>query len=339
MEKSDLTNSSFITISLGILMVLVFVMFPLNSCKTAENPSLEEVWDENSRCPAGQWGIDTSNYYAYRHDCLPYQSAHFTVYSDGSSWEAKQQLAEIAEEAFAQLVPEFSINSIENELQFTEGYTYYIYAEKYIDYVAMGFRNGFYIAAIDNAIMPDVYTRDPANYRYVVKHELTHVFQFTLTDCPSNEACPYWLGVWFREGQAIIMGGGQHMMVSTLGEFHEWINDPDHVNPISIHRSTDFPDQGGGYYPMFALAYYYLTDIEYGHGSTIRDMRNLFQFMAEGDGFHEAFERALNISVEYFHDNFYSLMENYLEQIENNTGNTLSEKINYFNDLCYHFHK
>jgi len=310
-ENND-KNSSFLITFLIVFLTLGSVVFFLNSCKTSK-----EHFDENYRCPAEQWGIDTSNYYNYRHDCSPFQSTHFTVYSDGSSREAKQQLAEIAEEIFTQLVPEFLINSIESELQFTEGYTYYIYAEKYIDTVAMGFRNGFYIAAIDNDSIPDVYTRDPAQYRYVVKHELTHVFQFTLTDCPSNEACPYWLGVWFREGQAIVMGGkGEEIRISTVAELNEWIADPNRVNPISIHRSTDYPEQTGGYYAMFALAYTYLVDANVGHGATVSDMRNLFQLMKEGVPFEEAFENALNMSVAFFHDHFYTLMDTYLRRTE-----------------------
>ena len=300
----------------AFLLLVVAVVFLTNACQTQE-----EVADSDTACPAEQWAIDTSNYYAYRHDCSPYQSVHFTVYSDGSSMEAKQQLAEIAEEAFAQLVTEFLITNIETELQFTEGYTYYIFAEKYIDAVGMGFRNGFYIAAIDNAQIPDVYSRDPRAYRYVVKHELTHIFQFTLTDCPSNEACPDWLGVWFREGQAIVMGGmGEEIRVNTLAELQEWIADPDRVNPISIHRSTDYPAESGGYYAMFALAYTYLVDPRFGRGHTVADMRYMLQLMAEGDPFEEAFEKALHISVPYFHDHFYAWMADYLRQTEGARG-------------------
>jgi len=92
------------------------------------------------------------------------------------------------------------------------------------------------------------YQRDPWGYLYVLKHELTHVFQFTLTNCPSNHACPTWL-----------------------------------------------------------------VDAEKGHGATIQDMKDMFQYLAEGDSFHGAFERALGISVTYLEENFFSLMEAYLE--------------------------
>ena len=307
-QKGVLKKLSFMT----AIMVVVFLASIQWSCQSAE-----EATDSDTACPAEQWAIDTANYYAYRHDCDPFHSAHFTVYSDGSSLEAKRQLAEIAEEAFSQLVPEFLITDIETELQFTEGYTYYIFAEKYVDMVAMGFRNGFYMAAIDSALIPDVYTRDPRNYRYVVKHELTHVFQFTFTDCPTLEDCPDWLGVWFREGQAIVMGGmGEEIRVNTLADLQDWIADPDRVNPISIHRSDDFPDEQGGYYAMFALAYTYLIDPRFGRGHTVGDMRYMFQLMAQGDPFEEAFEKSLHLSVPYFHDHFYAWMAEYLRQTE-----------------------
>jgi hypothetical protein len=147
----------------------------------------------------------------------------------------------------------------------------------------------------------------------VLKHELTHVFQFTLTNCPSNQACPTWLDVWFREGQAVVTGGGFRR--PTLQELNNWRVGPDHINPISISRWTDFPneDRGGEYYPIFALAYAWLVDAEEGHGATIQDMKDMFQFMAEGDSFHGAFERALGISVAYVEENFFPLMEGYLQ--------------------------
>jgi hypothetical protein len=313
------------------VMIVVLMTSSHWSCQ-----SVEEATDSDTACPAGQWAIDTANYYAYRHDCSPYHSTHFTVYSDGGSLEAKQQLAGIAEEVFAELVPEFLVTDIERELGFTAGYTYYIFAEKYVDAVAMGFRNGFYIAAIDSALVPDVYSRDPRNYRYVIKHELSHVFQFTFTDCPTLEDCPDWLEVWFREGQAIVMGGmGEEIRVNSLGELQEWIADPDRVNPISIRRSTDYPEQQGGYYAMFALAYTYLVDSRFGRGHTVEDMRYMFELMAQGDPFEEAFESALGLNVQFFQNHFYAWMSEYLRRTQragNGNGTVHSVDLNYIGE-------
>ena len=52
----------------------------------------------------------------------------------------------------------------------------------------------------------------------LIRHELTHVFQFTLTGCPSNDACPEWLGVWNSDAevQDAKLDGGLEL-IETLG--------------------------------------------------------------------------------------------------------------------------
>lgn len=268
---------------------------------------------ENESCPPGQWAPDTGGYRAYRHDCEPYTEGHFTIYSDAASRTSKAALAGLAEEVFLGLTGEWGIESDE-ELRFTPGYTYYIYAHMHtVPAVQEAYRNGFLTVAVDYGPAPGAYQRDPWGYLYVLKHELTHVFQFTLTDCPSNLACPTWLDVWFREGQAVVTGGGFER--PTLQELNVWRAHVDHINPIRISRWTDFPneDRGGEYYPIFALAYAWLVDADKGHGATIQDIKDMFLLMAEGDSFRGAFQRALGISVTYLEENFFSLMEEYLE--------------------------
>lgn len=268
---------------------------------------------ETASCPPGQWAADTENYRVFRHDCEPFTAGHFTVFSDAASQASKATLAGLAEGVFAELTAEWGIAD-EEELRFTPGYTYYIYAHKNTSPpVQEAYRNGFLTIAVDYGPAPGAYQSDPWTYMYVLKHELTHVFQFTLTDCPGNNACPTWLDVWFREGQAVVTGGGYQR--PTLQSLAAWRADPTHINPIHISRWHDFPNEsrGGEYYPIFALAYAWLVDVERGHGATVQDMKDMFQFMAEGDSFHDAFQRALGISVAYLAENFYPLMEAYLE--------------------------
>lgn len=290
------------------LLLLALLTLPACSAEAEDPTSLEE-----ESCPPGQWAVDTGNYRAFRHDCRPYTQGHFTIYSDGASQSSKASLADLAEGVFSELTQEWEIES-DDELRFTPGYTYYIYAHRYTSpAVSEAYRNGFLTVAVDYGTSPGAYLRDPAGYLYVLKHELTHVFQFTLTDCPSNQACPTWLDVWFREGQAVVTGGGYRR--PTLGELNLWRANPDHVNPIQISRWTDFPseDRGGEYYPIFALAYAWLVDQGDGYGATIQDMKDMFQYMAEGDSFWNAFEEALGISVAYLEENFFPLMEAYLD--------------------------
>ena len=316
-EPSSLKKIPVIDILRYLIIGIFFInFFSLFTCST------DPVDHEDDECPAEQWDFDTSGWYDHIHDCNPYASDHFTVYSDGSSLESKRQLAEIAEEVFDELVTEFLITSIEDELQFTEDYTYYIYAEKYIDPIqAMGFRNGFFIGAIDCVTIPNYHLI--YRYRSIVKHELTHVFQFTLTDCPKNSLCPEWLGFWFREGQAHLMSdAGDDTYITTLEQFYDWYVAEGHVNPISIHRWEDFPDTRlhSEYYCIFATAYAYLIDTANGYGAEMKDIRELFQLMKEGYGFEEAFQISLGINVNWYRENFYTLMEEYLENPFNSTS-------------------
>jgi len=273
---------------------------------------------EHAACPAGQWYNDTGGNYPYEHDCHPFAGEHFTIYSDGSSGRAKQQLAELMEPIFDQLVAEFEIEDIEEELNFTGDYTYYVYANRRHDEIlAVAYPNGFFIGAIDCATIPDYYARDPWWYRCVAQHELTHVFQYGLTGCRSIRSCYRWLDVWFREGQAVHMSGaGPSIRITTLSEFYCWWEDETHLNPISIHRWTDFPDfdRSEEYYPMFGLAYAYLVDPVHGRGAAIADMRTLFRLMKERQPFEDAFFGALGISVPSFERDFYDLMVAYLSK-------------------------
>ena len=109
---------------------------------------------------------------------------------------------------------------------------------------------------------------------------------------------------------------GEDTYITTLEQFYDWYKVEGHVNPILIHRWTDFPDTSlhSEYYCIFATAYAYLIDTVNGHGGTMEDIRELFQLMKEGIGFENAFQTSLGISIEWYRDNFYTLMEEYLKK-------------------------
>ncbi len=299
-----------------LVWIVFVIVLLLPACQTGIDPPTEALW--YLKCEAGRWAADTYFLYAYRHDCDPYYGEHFTVYSDGSGTEAKKILADLAEEIISELIREFLVQSIEDELQFSPGYTYYIYAQKHIKNIkAMGYRNGFFIAAVDCIKDPGAYYDNPAGYRYVAKHELTHVFQLTLTNWTRQHYIE--LDVWFREGQANhIAGVREEHRVTTLAEYYEWISDPSRVNPISIHNWSDFPDPNEYpiYFRIFPLPYAYLVDSEYGYGITMNDIRELFRLIKEGDTFAEAFPKVIGVTLSYFEENFYDLMEEYLTNLE-----------------------
>ncbi|UCC83944.1 MAG: hypothetical protein JSW46_03135 [Gemmatimonadota bacterium] len=287
--------------------LLAVLLFPVISCDS-NGPTGPEPGNDD--CPAGQWEADSYGYRTWRHDCAPYLSDHFTVYSDGSSTAAKDTLARLAEVVFSELAAEFLI-AFESELGFTPGYTYYIYAQKHITpLVAEGYRHGFLIAAVDSPERPT--QRNPSFYRYLMRHELTHVFQFSLINCPGNGEWPYWLDIWFSEGQAVVVGG--RYTRPTLQQFRAWFSDPTHINPVRIQRRSDLPDVDrlAEYYQMFALTYAYLVDTAAGHGASMADVRNLLRYMREDETFHDAFQQALGISLSYLEENYMDIMEEYL---------------------------
>ena len=310
-------------IALAACFLLLTALLLLPSCQRDKGSPVSAGFHhdaglESKVCPAGQWYNDTGGNYPYDHDCHPFAGEHFTIYSDGSSGRAKQQLADLMEPVFDELVAEFEIEDIEEELYFTEDYTYWVYANKRHDEIlAVAYPNGFFIGAIDCVTIPGYYTDDPWWYRSIAKHELTHVFQFGLTGCFNIRSCYRWLDVWFREGQAVhLSGAGPSIRITTLNEFHQWWEDETHLNPISIHRWTDYPvlDRDQEYYSMFGLAYAYLVDPVHGHGATIADMRVLFALMKERQRFEDAFREALDISLPSFEHNFYDLMVGYLSK-------------------------
>jgi hypothetical protein len=284
---------------------LAALVLPLMSGLRSE--SANPVDTDRDECPHGQWEEDASGGYAYSHDCSPYEGEHFTMYSGQSSLAAKEQLAGIAECHVDVLVEEFNIESMEDSLGLKEGDTYYMYAEKHIEVNrATGYRNGFFVGAIDCLTVPGYYTRNPTGYGWTVRHGLVHVLQFTLTRSPSNNACPYWLGFWFREAQAVYMcGAGERVRVTPLADSLQWWLDETHIDPVFIHRFVDFPDpdSSGECCRMCGLAYAYLVDGEDGHGATIENMRDLFAYVNDGDSFEEAFDKALGISVSWYRDN------------------------------------
>jgi hypothetical protein len=109
---------------------------------------------------------------------------------------------------------------------------------------------------------------------------------------------------------------GEDTYITSLEQFYNWYAAEGHVNPISIHRWTDFPDTSvySEYYGIFATAYAYLIDTECGYGAKMADIRELFRMMKEGYGFEEAFQESLGITVEWYREHFYSLLEEYLKR-------------------------
>jgi hypothetical protein len=262
-------------------------------------------------CPAGEWASDSGGTRPWGHDCSPLPGPHFTVYSDGSSADAKATLLAIAEASLAEVAVVFAAPT-DAELGIVGGHTLHAFSEWTVTPVVFeASPNGFLAPAIDRQPQPGPYQRNPDSYWRSVKHELTHVVALALARCHGKTELGY-PDVWFREGQAVYVSGSHAL--PGLTEFRRFAADPARVNPVSFHlwRELPQPNWTATYYPLFGLLYAYLVDAEHGYGATAEDVRNLLRCMANGEMFATAFERAFRLSLADLEANYYQLMEGYL---------------------------
>jgi hypothetical protein len=104
----------------------------------------------------------------------------------------------------------------------------------------------------------------------------------------------------------------------------------EHIKNVVLESLLDIARED---YPSFGLAYAYLMDSQGGHGADMSDMRKLFQFMAEGDGFMAAFSNALSIDVSWYQENFYALMAQYLSNLKSESALSLKDKMEFSKDV------
>jgi len=147
----------------------------------------------------------------------------------------------------------------------------------------------------------------------ITEHECTHVVQFRLGGAFSR------VWAWFCEGLAEhVSNGGPYKVIRCWQEVDDWRQAPGHVNPISIQYLEQIPDydridwqRREEYYPIFGVAVRYLTDPG-GHGKTPVDIKNLFIDIGHGLDFGAAFRNHIGMSLEYYQDHFYALMQAFL---------------------------
>jgi hypothetical protein len=249
------------------------------------------------------------------HDGRVLESNNFLTFSDASSDDVKMIYATMAEESFYELKQEFEIASSEElGIRSTDKYSKItIYCNRYLDHRQLAFPNGFFLYGPDSPVYlawPE-YIRE--RFRNEVKHETMHVLQWLLG--LYGEAGAKWPEVWFTEGIAEYISGGAFAPVTTLAQVEQWRLPEDHTNPISIHHWTDYPvpdGRVGEYYPMFGLAVRYLLE-ESGHGKTILDVKSMFNDMLTTRNFATSFETYMGMSVDYYEENFFSLIESFLQ--------------------------
>ena len=87
--RHSIGHTSTLVARIMAVRASTFLSLASSSCASQETVAPEDS------CAPGQWAPDTDNYRSWRHDCGPYGGNHFTVYSDGSSMEAKAALPKV----------------------------------------------------------------------------------------------------------------------------------------------------------------------------------------------------------------------------------------------------
>lgn len=261
-----------------------------------------------------------------KHDDHILETDNFLTFSDASSDEIKIIYSQMAEGAFAEIKQAFEIQSSEELGIFSDNRStkITIFSDRYLNHSNMAFPIGFLLIALDSPSASSWFGGDQSQlrawYQRNVKHETMHVMQW-LFGLDWNSRWPWlqrwgrtWPEFWFSEGIAEYISGGVFSPIETIDQVNAWRENPQHINPISIHRSTDAPvpdSQIGEYYPMFGLAVRYLLD-ENGLGKTFIDVKKMYLDMRKTVSFRVSFEKFMGISVNYYEAHFFELIADFL---------------------------
>jgi len=242
---------------------------------------------------------------SWTHDNRVLTSQNFLILSDASSDQAKIRMKNTAEAALIMIKEWFRIDSLDLGIVDLES-KIQIYSACWENKGGpRAGRRGFVVYAYDSQIyLNSEWTQ--VHQTDTVEHECTHVVQFKLGGLFSR------VWAWFTEGLAETVSGGVLTPISCWPEVVEWRQDPDHVNPISIQRLEQIPENvWGQHYPLFALAFRYLLDPR-GQNRTIEDLKAMFADIGHGMGFEEAFELHMGLTLAHYESNFWAWMQAYL---------------------------
>ena len=258
----------------------------------------------------GLWAIYTP--YNWTHDGQPFSAAYCVVYSDEASYEMKQQMAEIADERFSQILQLFNVHDI-SDFRYPPGNSKIeIYINRnHAENIAWAYWGGFIITIRSSDI-----SGHWRNYAvYTSRHELTHIFEFLIEGREVLRTDD-----WFNEGIAVHVGCLENtgwQTIQNLSELEAWISQNQNVagqgNPIKIREWEDYPPGADvhEYYRLFELAMRYLLDAR-GLGKSFRDVLRLFYDIRDGIPFPDSFQNRFGISVSDFENEFYTRMRTYL---------------------------
>jgi len=294
---------------IGWFFTLLLLIF---SCAREYNPL--SVQD-------GMWVSDIPYYVplfdiTVSHDNRIYETDHFLTFSNGSSDEVKVRFATYAEQGFADLLKKFAISNGAELGIAGQSTKIIIFTNKILPELTQRvFPFGFVLYSEDSDIFATWPEWLTSRYSNMIKHETMHVLQYLLgtkEDYLTRDQIPEF---WFTEGLAEFVCDGTSIPVTTLNEFNEWFQNPDHINPVRIHHLSDSPVSMMRiyeYYAMFGLAVRYLLD-DNGHGKTLLDVKDMFATIQTGNYlFTEAFAMHMDITIEEFEEVFLDSLPAYL---------------------------
>lgn len=299
---------------LGAVVFAGFVSGCAGSSSASERPDLAQTVDSGSWYVREQWP----------HDGKPVESGHFVVYSDGASQQARQRLADLAEEVLAEVVDEMGVDPA-TMFRFPAGQGKIdLYANRHHDQEglgAMAYYAGVIIPSFDSEAEEPQDTSVGA-IRLSLKHELVHVVEALLKgrfvgDLPVGD--PRRMPVWFSEGTAeALSGGAADNAPRSLDEMNGLIAEYGRINPISWRVDLPVSDSvlrayGHYYYPMAQLAVEYLLDPN-GINRSPKDLAAVMLDMGNDVPFASAFEAHLGMSESDYEQQFFALMNAYLPQ-------------------------
>lgn len=261
---------------------------------------------------SGSWYVTG---FKWPHDGEPYESDNFVIYSDSASDGSKQRLAQLAEETLVEVKNLFELEDNEDFLYPPGQDKIHIYAYKSRfpqNWGGWAYYGGLLIFSLDHPGRQDFGDTAPHRYNPTLMHEIVHVVESLL----KGDNDPNLVDVWLTEGLAeAVSGGTAGGRILDLATLNELVDTYGSLNPIEMHR-YDYPDIAivvfDYYYPMFQLAVEYLLD-DNGHGMTMNDFKNLFLDVRNGAPFATAFENWFGMSLSEYEDQFFDLMNDYLQ--------------------------
>jgi hypothetical protein len=264
--------------------------------------------------------VDSGSWYEtgfhWPHDGNPLEGENFVIYSDAASLEARQQLLEICETAFANIVGVLGISDL-SIFRFPAGRNNKIHIYTYRDHNptewgGQAYYGGYMIYSPDHPERTQQGFTELVAYTEIVTHEMTHTIQ-TLIVGANDES----VHSWFAEGIAIeISNSIFYTKIDSQAELDNLISTYGRPNPILVPHSWENPTEPQGIvtyllYPAFWLSVRYLIDPA-GQGATFHDVRDLIFDVADGVSFEAAFANRFGIAYADYENQFIDLMHDYL---------------------------